>query len=352
VKRHLHIVSQTTGSVGEITYDLIPYLQQHFILTIEGTEEPKENDILLLHFLDPSIVNHQNFSKFKKKVLIQPIDGFTLKPYVIELLNKFDLIITPGNAGRDIMLQNGVTSPITVIPNFFKEDIFIRDIDTTLKKIPNDKVIFYHESTFHSRKGIEPLLEGYVKAFSDTDMVNNVVLVLKDLPINIYTYERLEKIKKEVINLQSSYKHPAKIIKISQHLDWSMMKKIWANVDIYVSFPGIEGFGIPMLRMAALNKPILTIESCLSGYMDWLNHSNSYLIPGVVVSVDKDPTWLYEQEKNKWVVPRDIKQVIAGYYEVYNDFINNNPKLVSYEEISYMTIENVANLYIQTLNQI
>jgi len=190
-KRHIHIVSAQTGSIGEITRDLIKALSVEFNVTVELESEPVKYDILLCHFINPIVSDHENFRQFKHKVLIQPIDGTDIEQGFVNQINKYDLVITPANAGKRIMEKCGVTSPIVVIPNYYRTvdiDSFNRiDKDVKIRKIPNNKIVIYHESTFHPRKGIEYMYAAYIKAFSNTSLANKVVLVCKDMPHNKLT---------------------------------------------------------------------------------------------------------------------------------------------------------------------
>ena len=84
MKRDLHFITITEGSIGEISKDLIPYFEKEFILTCEHKEEiPIEKDILLCHFYAPHITENEIFYQFKKKILIQPIDGTSITQEVV-----------------------------------------------------------------------------------------------------------------------------------------------------------------------------------------------------------------------------------------------------------------------------
>ena len=353
MKKSLHFVYEPFGSLGEVSNDLLPFLKNEFDVTVECEEEPKEKDILLCHFLNSKVVESPNFKEFKKKVLIQPIDGTVILPKYVELLNQYDLIFTPGTAGKKIMEDNGVTTSIRVIRNFFKEDLFYKPTNCSLKIIPHNKIVFYHESTFHPRKGIDLLLEGYVKAFSDTQMTNDVVLLLKDNQLNDKTHKSIEDLKRRIMNLQKTYKNPAKIIKLSQDVPWDVMKKLWYNIDIYVSLARIEGFGIPLLRMAALQKPIVALDSELSGSRDWLSFKNSYLIPTKQVLAQEEFMQIYDLEKTHWATPIDINDVVKTLRVCLSDYLNkDNLKLVSEKTIKSMTLDNIAKTYLKYLKRI
>lgn len=349
--RSLHIVSGETGSIGEITKDLLEGLQNSFDVTFDKDSKPLFPDILLCHFINPIVVNNENFKTFKKKILIQPIDGTEIKRGVIKEFNQFDLIITPGKAGITILRNNGVTVPIKVIPNYYKEDILTSILDTKIKQIPKNKIIFYHESTCHPRKGVEIFYEGFIRAFSDTEYADKVLLVVKDMPFNHITFDRIEKLKRDMIKLQKSYENPARIIKISQFCDWETLRKLWANCNIYVSPSKIEGFGIPMLRMAVLKKPIITLENYNSGYMDFLNKDTSYLIPTKQEIAPDEFMWLYEST-TQWGIPINIEQTVKVFKEALKDYLAGSPKLVPNSILDEMKFENVLKKYVDVIKNV
>ncbi len=350
-KLTLHVISPPHGSIAEITNDLLPYFKDEFITTVEGEEEPKGYDVLLSHFVMSGVVVHKSFKKFKKKILIQPIDGTSIYPDVVESINEYDLIITPGEAGKQIMIKNGVVKPILVIRNFYKDNVFLKPLDLGIPEIPNDKIIFYHESTCHPRKGMEILYEGFIKAFSDTEFANKVVLIVKGPPFISEGFKQGEKLKQEVINLQSKYASPAQIIKISQSLKMETLKKLWHNTNIYVSMSKIEGFGIPLLRMGLLQKPIIALDAPCSGYIDWLNKDNAYLIPTRLVTAEEEFMFLYKQN-TKWAIPTNIDLVIKAFQDSLKDFMDGKSKLVDSKELEDMHINIIAEKYITTIKNI
>lgn len=350
-KPSLHIVSEMHGSIGEITTDLLPYFQDAFDVTLEGFQDPKDYKLLLSHFINPNVVNHESFHKFEKKILIQPIDGTAIKEDVIKCINQYDLIITPGSAGKHIMVSQGVIKPIVIIPNFYKDSLFIKPISTIIKELPSDKVVFYHESTCHPRKGTEYLYEGFVRAFSDTEWADKVILVVKDSPFNEITFDKIEQLKRDTMALQASYKNPAQIIKISQRLSEDTIKKLWYNADIYVSFSKIEGFGIPLLRMAALGKPIIALNSELSGYTDFLSSENSYLVNTKQVTAEDEFMFLYKKN-TKWSIPISVEDITKAFQVCQKDHLEKKAKVVDIKDIEYMHISNVAEKYIATVKKV
>jgi len=316
-KRHIHIVSQFQGSLNEITVDLIEGLKDTYVVTREGDDEPKEYDILLCHFIIPKITQNDNFDRFKYRILIQPIDGTSIKRDIIKEINKFDVIITPGEAGKKILQDNNINKPIFVIPNFYKKEDLIKEYgNKKLDKLTKGKFVFYHESTLHPRKGIKELLRAYTKTFSSNHEDNKVVLILKCPPHNPATFESLEEFKKEVIALQKQYKYPAQIYKISQWLDKTKMRQLMTKCDCYIQPSKIEGFGIPLLRALILEKQTIVLNNPLSGYMDYLPKENVIYVKGIKEIAVGEINPMYT-EVTEWYTP-DEESLSTAMITSYN----------------------------------
>jgi len=353
-KIHLHFDSPATGSIGEISRDLEPILKESFILTCEYRDEiPVEREILLCHFLNRAIVKNQIFNSFKYKILIQPVDGSIFVKEAIESFNKFDLIICPALASKNILINNGVNVKIEVIPNYYKKDIFTKEIYTPIDKyIPENKIILYHESTFHPRKGIELLYEAFIKAFSNTKDYNNVVLICKDGSFNFKTFDRIESLKRDAINLQKKFVNPSTILKISNELSYKDLKQLWHRANIYVSFSKIEGFGIPLLRHYVMGKSVVIIDNKNSGHHDFLNQESIYSVPAKQVNAKDEFMWLYSKE-TEWAVPKIddcisiLRKAVSNYKQGINRTIESD--LNKEKKIDFYSYENIGKLYVELI---
>jgi hypothetical protein len=357
-KRHLHIISQENASIGEVTKDIIEGLKNNFIITEESLNEiPEKYDILLCHYVSPAVTQHECFKDFRHKVLIFPVDGTKfIQPY-IDSFNSFDLIVTPANAGKDILKQNGVTTKIIVIPNFWKPEHLVeprflkqRSLDKEIK----GKFVFYYEANYYPRKGYRELLINYIKEFSSNIYKNEVVLLLKT-DNSLITYNYFEDLKDEIFEIQKEYKYPAKVVKVSQNIEFEELKKIWNKIDCYVHPARIEGFGIPLLRMAVLNKPIIVLENELSGYNDYLS---SYPLTHFV----KSNKVIAENEQNK-AYSKDSEWSLMNYVDfrntlriVYLNYRNNQVRVrckarILKNSTNYLYI-NVIKQYVELFNSL
>jgi len=335
-KKYIHIVSQSIASIGEVTNDIVKFLRNcdEYVVTeeIKG-EQPLKYDILLCHYFTEGIVKHENFQLFRHKVLIFPVDGTVLKEDVVENINCFDLIITPANAGKEILSENGVTKTIEVVPNFYHPEHLInynKQLSRSLERELGNSYVFYYEANFYERKGFEELMVSYIRGFSSQTKRNNVTLLIKT-DNSLKTVEYFEELKqKKILDIQSEYKYPAKIVKISQHVEFSKLQSIWNRIDCYVHSARIEGFGIPLLRMVALEKPIVVLDNKLSGYNDFLtNYPRLYKVESYYTQASDEKNLLYDNSKTIWkkAYPNLFAETLLNAYE---DRVNLKDNLIGF----------------------
>ena len=310
------------GSIRELATDINSYLAKYNTVN-DGIGISR--DIFLCHFLRHTYVYNPNFKKYKSRVLIQPIDGTVIEPVHVKDINKFDIVITPANVGKKIMQDCGVTSRIEVVPNYFDaaDDVRIdKKIHRNILPQFDNRFLFYHESSLQVRKNIATMIEAYLLAFSDNDMSDEVHLVIK----GIHEGE-LNRAAKLANDLRKKYKVPAKISLMSVDFSKGFLRRVWSTIDCYVSFAHMEGFGIPLLRMAVNGKPIITLRSEISGYMDFLNDSNTYFVESVKCKLSKEARLIYDTEKSHWEDVVSVEAAAKAFQDVYKDFTTNNLKV-------------------------
>jgi len=147
--------------------------------------------------------------------------------------------------------------------------------------------------------------------------------------------------------LQKQYNTPASIIKISQQLEWNTLQRLWNRANAYVSFAKIEGFGIPLLRFACLEKPIITLDNPMSGYLDFLNNKNSYLVPTKQVPAIGEHMPMYT-DKTTWGVP-SIEDISKAMNSCYSEWLNVTHKAPKISTLRHMEYKCVLKSYIDLL---
>lgn len=351
IKRLDYITTSPIGSLTEITKDVVDGLERKNWSCknyISGAP------VFLLHYLNYDLINSKSFQKVKKRILIQPVDGIRVKEDVVKNINNnFHMCLTPASNGKRILEESGVKIPVVVVHNYYKKQ------DT--QKVTNfyhrgllekgvfgyktsNKFTFYHESTMTQRKNIKGLISSFLFAFSVPDLVDNVRLVIKGMPKKDFhiLQEIIEKSKKEKGVLPQ-------IDFVLGYLEKDQIKLIWHDVDAYVSFAHMEGFGLPLLRMAALSKPVLTLKSEISGYTDFLNDDNSYLVESKKIPMGKEEKLIFDFNDTTWEDLKSIESGAESFLSLYKDFLNQKLKKVENEILEKFEFNNILKKYIDVL---
>jgi glycosyltransferase involved in cell wall biosynthesis len=315
------------GSLNDINSDIKNYFSDY--VDVED-ELYRGSDVSISNFIQGIHSNDYFFKKNTHNVLIQPMDGTIIQRHVVDTINKFDLIITPSSIGKKLLKENGVVKQIEVVPNYFKNI-------TLPPRNTNDKIIFYHESSLIDRKNFKGLYESFLYAFSDSPYYNKVKLIIKT---NGGSIEGLEVAKRR-------YKNIPEIEIYNDYIAESELIRLWVNVDIYVSFSHMEGFGIPLLNFAAMGKPIVTLNSSISGYIDFLNDENCYLVDSKKFSTSKIS--LIFSAGSTWEDIDNLENAKKVLRKSVLDFKNRCSKTVKPESITSFSFDEVMCKYLELI---
>jgi hypothetical protein len=187
-------------------------------------------------------------------------DSDRLPPRWVSLLNShFDLLIASSPHLSLVAQQNGVETPTAVMP-------IPMDLDALLckpfKVINSDKVRFGSVAAFHPRKGIEVLVEAFIKRFGNH---NDVELVLhSNLGIGS-VFESVTTLieKNDIHNIHVTL----------GDLSDTAKNSLIQSLDVFVSCSRGEGYSIGPREALAAGKAL--VLSAVGGHNDLLD------IPGV-----------------------------------------------------------------------
>lgn len=275
----ISIPNVTGVSLNLINKDLIEYLSNDF----DVYKNNLHGDILLQHYM----VDRINFNAVKK-ILIQPVDGTVIEKAPTFFIKKYDMIITPAENSKKILIESGVDeSKIKIIPNYYNESL-LEDNGFFNELFEEKKYTFYTESSGIIRKNVFNIVKHFATTFSSKD---NVRLIIK---LSKATEKRVQEIKDSYIDIEDLPEiHIINRMLLEEHLN-----SIMHGIDCYVCLSFMEGFCIPLLNAAVLKKDIITINSEISGYTDFLNPNNAVLIGFNNIKIDgnQESTLIYSKE--------------------------------------------------------
>ncbi len=294
----LYIWSRQGESLLKINEDLKENFKEdyHILNYVEG-------DILFMHYIDPPAINW----RFKKKVLIQPVDGTIINSGMTENINQFNYVITPSSINKQQLIDSGVEVPITVIPNYYDSDLLESDNGFFEQLFDEKKYTFYTESTGVERKNIENLLKHFLETFTKED---NTRLIIK---LNQVENKIITKLK----SIIDSYQNRPEVILLNKRLPEKYLNSLERGIDCYICLSHMEGFCVPLLNAAVLKKDIITLDTKISGYKDFINKDNALLIPTkeIEMPITEKSTWMYSVEA-KWedVDYQDYRKALKSVY--------------------------------------
>ena len=246
-----------------------------------------------------------------------------------ELLNTIpDLIWVPTMHIKAALVNSGVVEEkISIVPNGFWDNVFVPQ-----NRRKDRKFVFLHISNFkfYLRKGIDVLLEAYIKAFDKKDDV--------ELRIHSQNAENISEIYNLIYEFQQKYKNSPVITITIEPLSHKEMCHIYNSCDCFVFPSRGESFGLPPLEAMACKKPVIVTN--WGGMTDFCNARNAYLIDYDLVPVK---TWLCQGWGGGLQANPKVNSLVKLMLQVYNSPEQRNMKaLYAYLDARKWTWEKAA----------
>ena len=179
----------------------------------------------------------------------------------------------PNNFNKAVFQKAMPTLPIDIVPHVV--DVADFDAHTTplqLRRLQDDRFVFYTVSQLSRRKNFEGLFAAYCHAFTAADPVTLIVKTYRTGTSNAEQEETLNLIS-DAIAATNMTSRPA-ILPITEHLSFPQMVGLHRRGDCYVSAHLGEGWGLGISDAFACGKT--GVVTGWSGNMAFCNHENSY----------------------------------------------------------------------------
>lgn len=179
----------------------------------------------------------------------------------VQQLNKAELVIVPSTWNKESFIENGVKTPIKVVPLGYDPSVF------TPLPIRRDKFVFGVAGRIShgpERKGVGRAIELFQRRFENVDDVELHVKVHPDCKLPTITDSR---------------------IKITaEHLDWQGVMRWFHKISCFLSLATAEGFGLWQIQAMACGRPL--IASRFSAMADYHSDETGYVIPHSMVTAE------------------------------------------------------------------
>ena len=305
--------------------------------------EGKDYDLVIQHYSFDS-------EKFKfthnKKIVIQPVDGTLIDKKHINDIIKYDLVLTPSENSKKLLINSGVDSEkVKVVPNYWRKEL-LDDCGYFDKIFQNKKYTFYTESSGIRRKNIKNIIKHFAKTFSSDD---DVRLVVKLSGVDDSTFYQIKEALMDFSIYAGDFtKKIPEIVFINKVISQEELESIMNGIDCYLCLSYMEGFCIPLLNAAVLKKDIITFDSQISGYTDFLDKENAILLPVERIPIDREGESLLIYSRDcEWEEPNydDYEKALLDCYKKEYKFNKNH-------DFDKFLKENIMNQYLDIVNKI
>lgn len=186
----------------------------------------------------------------------------------IDIFNtKADQIWVPNNFIKEVYSTVGVVSEKIKVLNYAPNIDMYYKTERKNKFNKNETFNFLAITKFNDLSGINELLEGYKKEFSEKD---NVCLIL--IPDKTYSY----KSKQDVEKLISNDKNSPKVIIYNDVFSNLTINEIYNSADCYIETYKLENRGINIINAMLCELPVIVTGGGVSE--DFCDEENAYLV--------------------------------------------------------------------------
>lgn len=249
-------------------------------------------------------------------------------------LNTCDHIFASCEWAKNILINNGISPPITIAPLGVDMNIF-----STPKKIRLDSgnYVFGHVGKWEMRKSQDFLLKAFELAFEPND---NVELWL--LPHNPFLNQEEEN---KWLDLIRNHKLRDKIKVYGRLPTQYQLADFIFNIDCGVFLSRAEGWNNEILEFMAMNKPIIATN--YSAHTEYCTEDNSYLVHIDDHEIANDGKWFLGNGKWAKLGDNELSQTVDYMRYVYNNkIISNINGIKAAQKYSW---QNTANIILQTI---
>ena len=220
---------------------------------------------------------------------------------------------------KNSLLDSGVKIPVLVIPPGFQFNQKPSQKQSSVFGLPKQAYKFYSIGQWTERNNLVGLLKTYLAGFTQKD---KVLLVLKTY-LNDYSPNNFQQIKQGIEMIKMSIRKNLKykdyfppIALINRFLNPEELWRLHNECDCLVIPHRGEGIGFAHAEAMSAGNPV--ISTALGGNTEFMDKSNSFLVPYLLTPVIGMPWVEYYYSDMYWAEP-DIYELKKAMRYVYKN---------------------------------
>lgn len=187
--------------------------------------------------------------------------------YLVDRFNSdLDLITVISNFVHDSFERSGITIPVEVTGNGC-DHLSATPGDLPAVQSDSGRRRILHVSSCFARKGIDVLIEAFLRSFRADEPVELVIKTFPN-PNNILASVLEEK--------RDRLADAPPIIVIEEHYDTAQLRALYKSATMLVAPSRGEGFGLPLAEAMLLDVPVVTTN--YSGQVDFCRPDTAWLV--------------------------------------------------------------------------
>lgn len=188
-----------------------------------------------------------------KWIIMQPWEFTTHRKDFVEIFQQADELWTPSVWSRQSFINSGIPpEKVQIIPNGIDPKLHTPFGSKKELNAKSFRFLFVGGTIF--RKGIDILLQAFIKTFTASD---DVTLIIKDLGGD--SFYKGQTAKEIITDLQNNPENPD-IIYISEIYSDEEMAELYRSCDVFISTYRGEGFCLPALEAMANGLPVIVTK--------------------------------------------------------------------------------------------
>ena len=235
----------------------------------------------------------------------------TFNDYEIKNLRVPDHLFASSQWAKEVIAQNKIDSPVTVIPLGVNREIFNENVVCTRS---DDKYVFLNIGKWEIRKGHDILLKLFRSAFPDE----------KDVELWILASEKTNNYSspEELKQWKNMYETDNRVKLFSGFDTQNELAQLVANSNCGLYPSRAEGWNLELLECMSMNKPAITTN--YSAHTEFCTSDNCYLVN--IDEKEKAFDGKAFQGQGNWAKlgQNQIDNIIEHMRFVYNNRINTN----------------------------